>query len=125
MPMHLKTFRKWIRQIYATRDEELDCNEFFEAIPKYVDVEVTGEKANLRFPEIEHHLNQCPQCYDLYLTLRQAALLESRVEPLESQQIEPIELLESLQVEPLEIQQVALLGNQQAAQQIAPEPAAF
>lgn len=78
MPMNFESFREWIRRIYATQDEELDCDGFFEAIPKYVDAEVAGEETNPHFPEIEHHLRQCPHCYDLYLTLRDVALLEDR-----------------------------------------------
>jgi predicted anti-sigma-YlaC factor YlaD len=78
MPVHFEWFRKWVRQIYTTQDEELDCDGCFEAIPEYVDMEVAGEKTNPRFPEVELHLRQCPQCYDLYLTLRDVALLESR-----------------------------------------------
>ena len=78
MPMHLKSFRKWVRQIYSTRDEELDCDEFFEMIPQFVEVELAGEEANLRFPGVYHHLKQCAECYDLYLTLRDVAVLESK-----------------------------------------------
>ena len=76
--MHLKSFRKWVRQVYATRDEELDCDQFFEAIPQYVETKIAGEEADLRFPEVRHHLNQCAECYDLYLTLRDVAQLESQ-----------------------------------------------
>jgi predicted anti-sigma-YlaC factor YlaD len=78
MPMYLKSFRKWIRQIYVTRDEELDCDGFLEAVPRYVDMEVAGEEASQRLPDVKHHLGQCEECYDLYLTLRDIALLESQ-----------------------------------------------
>jgi predicted anti-sigma-YlaC factor YlaD len=78
MTTYLESFRKWVRRVYATWDKELDCDGFFKAIPKYVDMEVAGEKANLCFPEIEQHLGQCPECCDLYLTLRDVALLESQ-----------------------------------------------
>jgi predicted anti-sigma-YlaC factor YlaD len=121
--MYLEAFRKWIRQIYATRDEELDCEACFDAIPKYVDMEIAGEKTNPHFSEVEQHLNQCPHCHDLYLTLRDAALLERRVEMLEGQQVEPVELLERLEVEPMKSQRVALLENQQAAQQVTSKSA--
>jgi hypothetical protein len=109
MFMRLEMFRKWIRHIYATRDEELGCDELFEIVPRYVDMEIAGERTKPHFSEVEHHLSQCPHCYDLYLTLRDAALLESRVEMLESQHPEPstdqevemFELLEVLEAEPL------------------------
>jgi hypothetical protein len=107
--MGLETFRKWIRQIYATRDEELDCNELFELVPKYVDMEIAGERTKPHFSEVEHHLSHCPRCYDLYLTLRDAARLETQVEMLEShhigpssdQEVELFELFEESKVEPL------------------------
>lgn len=76
--MNLRAFHKWVRMVYATRDEELDCEQLFEALPQYVDVKVAGEDADLCFPQVRHHLNQCSECYDLYLTLRDVALLESR-----------------------------------------------
>ena len=78
MPMHLKSFRKWVRKVYVTQDEEIDCSEFFNLVPQYVETELIGEEANQRFPGAKHHLKQCEECYDLYLTLRDVAQLENR-----------------------------------------------
>lgn len=78
MPMPLKSFRGWIRKIYATRDGELDCNELQEIIPQYVDMEVDEKGAEAKFPQVKHHLKQCPDCYDLYVTLRDVARLEKK-----------------------------------------------
>lgn len=80
MPIDLKSFRKWIRLVYATQDQELDCEGFNGAIPQYVDVEIAGGKAHQRFPEVHNHMQQCPRCRDLYLALREAALQENREE---------------------------------------------
>ena len=74
--MHLTAFRKWIRNVYATQDEELDCDEVFQTLPEYIDSEVAGEETGQLFPDIAHHLNQCAECYDIYVTVRDAALLE-------------------------------------------------
>ncbi len=76
--MHLKAFRKWVRRVYSTRDEELDCDGLFKAIPHYVDMEVEGKDPEVHFPDVKHHLSQCAECYDLYLTLRDVAQLEAR-----------------------------------------------
>jgi predicted anti-sigma-YlaC factor YlaD len=76
--MRLVSFHDWIRRIYATQDDELDCNAVFDLLPTYVDMEIAGEAPSARFCEVEHHLRQCPYCFDLYLGLRDAALLESR-----------------------------------------------
>lgn len=74
--MHLVLFRDWIRRIYATQEEEMGCAEVFEALPIYVDMEIEGEAASECYPGVLLHLEQCPYCSDLYLALREAALLE-------------------------------------------------
>ncbi len=84
--MEFELFHQWIRQIYTTQDEELDCNEFLDAIPHYVDVEIAGGASNPHFPEVEIHLGHCPECQDLYLSLRDVALLEDQ-QPI--QQLSP------------------------------------
>ena len=79
--MKLESFRAWIRQIYATRDDELTCNDVFELIPKYVDTEVAGDNPVERFPKVAHHLDQCSRCHDLYAGVLEAAELEEREQP--------------------------------------------
>jgi predicted anti-sigma-YlaC factor YlaD len=76
--MHLKSFRSWLKRIYLTRDEELDCEQLLEILPQYVDLEVAGEPADQSLPDVEDHLTQCAECYDLYLTLRDVAALEKK-----------------------------------------------
>ena len=66
--MRIESFHEWVRQIYTTQDEELDCDGCLESVPQFVDMEIARENINPRFSEIEHHLSQCPQCYDFYLT---------------------------------------------------------
>ncbi len=77
--MHMELFHEWVRQIYTTRDEELDCDGCLESVPQFVDMEIARKNGNPRFSQVEHHLSQCPHCRDFYLTLRDAALLESRL----------------------------------------------
>lgn len=76
--MRLTLFHDWIRRIYATQDEELDCDQVFKVIARYVDVEAEGGQARACFPGVAHHLLQCTHCYDLYLGLRDAVALENQ-----------------------------------------------
>jgi predicted anti-sigma-YlaC factor YlaD len=78
--LKLESFREWIRQIYATRDDELDCDAVFELIPKYVDREVAGEDPTIDLPQVEHHLKQCSRCRDIYVGVLEAAKLEEKEE---------------------------------------------
>lgn len=78
--MHLFSFHDWIRRIYATRPDEIDCEQLVEALPRYVD-RVIAEKTPQNAPQIEQHLMQCPHCQELYLALREAAMLEEQEQP--------------------------------------------
>jgi len=86
--MRLESFRRWIHRIYTTRDEELDCEGFSRLIPQYVDLQVLGKPADQHFPEVKHHLDQCRECNDLYMTLRDAAQTEVKQTAPESVEIE-------------------------------------
>jgi hypothetical protein len=43
----------------GTRDEELDCDRFFELLAPYLDGQVSDEELRER---IAHHAKQCPEC---------------------------------------------------------------
>ncbi len=77
--MQLESFRQWIQQVYATRDEELDCEGFSRLIPQYVDKEIAGESVEHLFPTVKQHLGQCAECADIYATLHDVAFIESQV----------------------------------------------
>jgi predicted anti-sigma-YlaC factor YlaD len=86
--MRLISFYDWIRRIYATQDDELVCNEVFELLPVYVDSELAGDEPAPKTREIEQHLKECPYCYDLYIGLRDAAMLEAEQPALVSVPVE-------------------------------------
>jgi hypothetical protein len=59
-------FLQFIRSLFTTVDVELLCTEFFTLLPRYVDLELSGQPAGQILPHVAHHLNQCPECYDVY-----------------------------------------------------------
>lgn len=85
--MTVQTFRQWIRRIYNTLEEELDCEAFANLVPQYVDAQIAGAQADARFPQAKHHIIQCSECCDLYHTLYDMALIESRATHAEA--VEP------------------------------------
>lgn len=90
--MTIKSFRKWVRHIYGTQEDELDCEAFARVIPQYVDIEVAGGQAEIRFPKAKHHLTQCSECRDLHDALYDIALIESRETYHKEVRAEPAEL---------------------------------
>lgn len=73
-------FEGWLRNIYETQDEEISCTECFDLVSGFVELEVTGQDAAARLPQLQQHLNQCQACRDEYETLRDLRLLEEKGE---------------------------------------------
>ena len=76
--MHRNHFENWLKNIYATREEEISCTECFDLTSRYVELEITGQNAAARMPELKQHLDQCRACRDEYETLRELRLLEEK-----------------------------------------------
>ncbi|HET7568396.1 MAG TPA: hypothetical protein VFJ91_10415 [Gaiellaceae bacterium] len=55
-------------------EPELDCDECFEALDRYVELELAGEPADTLVPGMRPHLAGCPACAEEHESLR--ALLE-------------------------------------------------
>lgn len=54
---------------------ELTCEECFEQLDRYVELEVHGEDADRAVPGMRAHLQGCPACHEDHESLR--ALLET------------------------------------------------
>ena len=68
---------KWlIQSIFAVQNKEMLCSEFFEILPRYVDLQLMGEDADKLFPKLSHHLHQCPECDEVYQALLKAVQSE-------------------------------------------------
>jgi hypothetical protein len=72
----LEKFKSLIGSIFAVRDEEMLCSEFFEILPRYVDLQLAGEEADKIFPELSHHLYQCAECNEVYQSVLKAVQSE-------------------------------------------------
>jgi hypothetical protein len=70
-------FLELLRAIFDTREDEIVCSEFFELLPKYVDlVLATTEASQPRLgppadilPKVAHHILQCSECAQAYEAL--------------------------------------------------------
>jgi hypothetical protein len=70
-------FLKLLRAIFDTREDEIVCSEFFELLPKYVDlVLATAGASRLQIrlpaevlPQVAHHILQCSECAEAYEAL--------------------------------------------------------
>jgi len=75
--MEREMFKRWIHNIFTTQDEEIDCGQLFEALSQFVDMEVSGKEAARLLPHVRQHLEQCPECAELYQALLEIVRLEA------------------------------------------------
>ncbi len=75
--MKKEQFKEILDKIYNTQDEEIDCGELYDAVARFVDMEISGADAAAILPLVHQHLGECPPCYDLYDALHAIAELEA------------------------------------------------
>jgi predicted anti-sigma-YlaC factor YlaD len=66
---------KTIKRVLGPAQEEILCDECFEKIDEYVDLELRGESADAAVPGLRAHLDGCPACREEYESL--SALVRS------------------------------------------------
>lgn len=66
----------WLKKVQATQDVEIDCSTCLDLVSDYVDMELTGDEAAARLPQVAQHLLQCGVCSEEYHLLRDLARLE-------------------------------------------------
>ena len=59
-----------IKRLVGPADPEILCDECFEKIDEYVDLELLGGRADEAIPGMRAHLEGCPACHEEYESLR-------------------------------------------------------
>ena len=62
--------RDLIARLLGPSGPEVSCEECFELLDEYVDLELAGEDADARLPGICEHLQGCPACHEDHGSLR-------------------------------------------------------
>jgi hypothetical protein len=62
-----------LRQVLGPAAPELLCDECFERLDEYVDIELRGGQADTEIPGMRPHLDGCPACREEYASLRALA----------------------------------------------------
>ena len=63
--------RDLIGRLLGPAGPEVSCDECFELLDQYVDLEVAGEDADARLPGMRAHLQGCPACHEDHESLRE------------------------------------------------------
>jgi hypothetical protein len=69
--MKRERFLGLLKSVYGAREEEMGCSEFFELLPRYVDLvlDAPAQAPGAALPEVAHHIEQCPECAEAYRAL--------------------------------------------------------
>ena len=60
-----------LKRLLGPAEPELQCDECFEKIDEYVDLELQGADADQHIPGMRPHLEGCPACHEEYESLRE------------------------------------------------------
>jgi hypothetical protein len=65
-----------LRRVLGPSGPEVTCQECFELLDEYVDLEFAGQDADRRLPGMREHLQGCRACYEDHESLRDLVRLE-------------------------------------------------
>ncbi len=78
MDKNQKDLRMVLMAISRTREEEIGCDECFERLERFVEVELSGLDAARAMPLVEDHLQKCGDCREEFEALLEALREEGR-----------------------------------------------
>ncbi len=65
-------FKMLIREIAEVREEEIGCDECFEQVDRFIEMELSGLDAAQTMPLVQEHLEICGECREEYEALLMA-----------------------------------------------------
>jgi anti-sigma factor RsiW len=65
------TDRDLLARVLGPAGPEVSCEECFELLDQYVDLELAGEDAEARLPGVRAHFQGCPACREDHESLRE------------------------------------------------------
>ena len=65
-----------LTRLLGPADPEVSCEECFELLDEYVELELAGVEADRRLPGMRAHLQGCPACHEDHESLRDFVRLQ-------------------------------------------------
>jgi hypothetical protein len=72
MKLSKRILKSMIRAIQMTRDEEIGCDECFDKLNEYAEMELAGKSPEEAMPLVRDHLDKCTECHEEYVALLHA-----------------------------------------------------
>jgi hypothetical protein len=61
-----------VRAVAETRESEIGCDECFEQMDRFAEIEFSGSDAARAMPPVHDHLRKCEDCHEQYEALLRA-----------------------------------------------------
>jgi hypothetical protein len=68
--MQSPDFKRMLGRLLGPAKAGIGCDECFEQLDRYVDLQVAGHDADTALPGLRTHLQGCPACREEYESLR-------------------------------------------------------
>ncbi len=62
-------FKMLIREIAETREVEIGCDECFEQVDRFIEIQLSGLNAAQAMPLVQEHLEICGECREEFEAL--------------------------------------------------------
>ena len=69
MSMDAEALRRLVRGAVTAQPEEIGCDECFEQIDRFVEIELSGKSPAKAMPLVQDHLNRCRERREEYQAL--------------------------------------------------------
>jgi hypothetical protein len=63
------TLKRMVREIAATHEHEIGCEECFQLMDRFVDLKLAGKNAAQAMPLVQEHLDRCDDCREEFEAL--------------------------------------------------------
>jgi hypothetical protein len=70
-----------VDRLLGPSEPEVTCEQCFELLDQYVELELAGEDADARLPGVRPHLRGCPACREDHASLRDYVAAEGSAPP--------------------------------------------
>jgi hypothetical protein len=69
MELEAATLKRMVRNILTARPDEIGCDECFEQLDRFVEMELVGKNAAEAMPLVQDHLERCTDCREEFEAL--------------------------------------------------------
>ncbi len=66
MKLSSETIRNMMNSVKSTRDQELTCGHCYDELDLFIEMKLSGKKAEEAMPLVKEHLDRCAACREEY-----------------------------------------------------------